>query len=88
MKVALKVAEGDREYFSSLVGKTTRHTQGANRGTGGRGPSSSTSYSEHADDVIHSWEWLSMAPAQQGCVVCKQAENDMPRTTRASSTPH
>lgn len=78
VKVALKVAEGDREYFSSLVGKTTRHTQGTNRSTSGRGSSSSTSYSEHADDVIHSWEWLSMAPAQQGCVVCKQAENDMP----------
>ena len=47
VKVALKLGEAeDRQYFTELVGKTTRHTQGtsSSRGTSS---SSSLSYSEH-----------------------------------------
>ena len=79
VKVALKLGEAeDRQYFTELVGKTTRHTQGtsSSRGTSS---SSSLSYSEHADDVIHAWEWVGMSPERDGAIVVKQAENGVPR---------
>lgn len=75
VKVALKLGEAeDRQYFSELAGKTTRHTRGTSDSRG-RGRSVSTSFSEHADDVIHQWEWLEMSPARDGAIVVKQAEN-------------
>lgn len=78
VKVALKLGEAeDRQYFSELVGKTTRHTRGRSEGTG-RAATSSTSYSEHADDVIHPWEWTTSSPSRDGAVVVKQAENGVP----------
>lgn len=80
VKVALKLGEEeDRRYFSELVGKTTRHTRGTSSSRG-RGASSSTSYSEQADDVIHPWEWLEMSPDRDGAIVVKQAENGVPKT--------
>ena len=63
VKIAMKLAEEeDRRYFTELIGKTTRHTQGTSNGRAASGTSSSTSYSESADDVIHPWEWRGMAP--------------------------
>lgn len=81
VKVALKLGEEeDRRYFTELVGKTTRHTRGTSSGRAGSGTSASTSYSERADDVVHAWEWTSMAPDRDGAVVVRQAENGAPRS--------
>lgn len=79
VKVAMKLAEEeDRRYFTELIGKTTRHTQGTSSGRAASGTSSSTSYSESADDVIHTWEWRGMAPDRDGIIVVKHADNGMP----------
>lgn len=79
VKIAMKLAEEeDRRYFTELIGKTTRHTQGTSSGRAASGTSSSTSYSESADDVIHTWEWRGMAPDRDGIIVVKHADNDMP----------
>lgn len=79
IKVAMKLAEEeDRRYFTELIGKTTRHTQGTSNGRAASGTSSSTSYSESADDVIHPWEWRDMAPDRDGIIVVKHADNGMP----------
>lgn len=75
----MKLAEEeDRRYFTELIGKTTRHTQGTSSGRAASGTSSSTSYSESADDVIHPWEWRDMAPDRDGIIVVKHADNGMP----------
>lgn len=80
VKVALKLGEAeDRQYFTELVGKTTRHTQGTSSSRGTTS-SNSTSYSEHADDVIHAWEWVEMSPERDGAIVVKQAENGVPKS--------
>lgn len=80
VKVALKLGEAeDRQYFTELVGKTTRHTQGTSTSRGVTS-SSSMSYSEHADDVIRPWEWVEMSPARDGAIVVKQAENGVPKS--------
>ena len=79
IKVAMKLAEEeDRRYFTELIGKTTRHTQGTSSGRSASGTSSSTSYSESADDVIHPWDWRGMAPDRDGIIVVKHADNGMP----------
>lgn len=79
VKVAMKLAEEeDRRYFTELIGKTTRHTQGTSSSKATSGSSASTSYSESADDVIHAWEWRDMAPDRDGIVVVKHADNGMP----------
>lgn len=83
VKVAMKLAEEeDRRYFTELIGKTTRHTQGTSSSKAASGSSASTSYSESADDVVHAWEWRDMAPDRDGIVVVKHADNGMP-TERA-----
>lgn len=83
VKVAMKLAEEeDRRYFTELIGKTTRHTQGTSSSKAASGSSASTSYSESADDVVHTWEWRDMAPDRDGIVVVKHADNGMP-TERA-----
>ena len=83
VKVAMKLAEEeDRRYFTELIGKTTRHTQGPSSSKAASGSSASTSYSESADDVVHAWEWRDMAPDRDGIVVVKHADNGMP-TERA-----
>ena len=75
----MKLAEEeDRRYFTELIGKTTRHTQGTSSSKATSGSSASTSYSESADDVIHAWEWRDMAPDRDGIVVVKHADNGMP----------
>lgn len=80
VKVALKLGEAeDRQYFTELVGKTTRHTRGTSSSRGTTS-SNSTSYSEHADDVIHAWEWVEMSPERDGAIVVKQAENGVPKS--------
>lgn len=79
VKVAMKLAEEeDRRYFTELIGKTTRHTQGTSSSKAASGSSASTSYSESADDVVHAWEWRDMAPDRDGIVVVKHADNGMP----------
>lgn len=79
VKIAMKLAEEeDRRYFTELIGKTTRHTQGTSNGRSASGMSSSTSYSESADDVIHPWDWRGMAPDRDGIIVVKHADNGMP----------
>lgn len=83
VKVAMKLAEEeDRRYFTELIGKTTRHTQGTSSSKAASGSSASTSYSESADDVVHAWEWRDLAPDRDGIVVVKHADNGMP-TERA-----
>lgn len=78
VKVFMKLSEAeDRAYATELVGKTTRHTRG-NSMSRGASASSSTSYSEHADEVIHAWEWVGRAPDKDGVVVVKHADNGMP----------
>ncbi len=79
VKVAMKLAEEeDRRYFTELIGKTTRHTQGTSSSKAASGSSASTSYNESADDVIHAWEWRDMAPDRDGIIVVKHADNGMP----------
>lgn len=79
VKIAMKLAEEeDRRYFTELIGKTTRHTQGTSSSKAASGSSASTSYSESADDVIHAWEWRDMAPDRDGIIVVKHADNGMP----------
>lgn len=78
VKVFLKLGEEeDRRYASELVGKTTRHTMGTSASRGASS-SSTTSYSEHADDVIRPHEWIEMAPDREGAIVVKQAMNGLP----------
>lgn len=78
VKVFLKLGEEeDRRYASELVGKTTRHTMGTSSSRGASS-SSTTSYSEHADDVIRPHEWVEMAPDRDGAIVVKQAMNGLP----------
>lgn len=79
VKVALKLGEvEDRQYFTELIGKTTRHTRGTSASRGATGTSGSTSYSEHADDVIHPWEWTERSPDREGAIVVKTAMNGIP----------
>lgn len=79
VKVALKLGEEeDRRYFTELVGRTTRHTRGTSTSRGANGGGGSTSYSEHADDVIHQWEWTERSPDRDGAIVVKAAENGVP----------
>lgn len=79
VKIAMKLAEEeDRRYFTELIGKTTRHTQGTSSSKAASGSSASTSYNESADDVIHAWEWRDMAPDRDGIIVVKHADNGMP----------
>lgn len=78
VKIAMKLAEEeDRRYFTELIGKTTRHTQGTSSSKAASGSSASTSYNESADDVIHAWEWRDMAPDRDGIIVVKHADNGM-----------
>lgn len=79
VKIAMKLAEEeDRRYFTELIGKTTRHTQGTSSSKAASGSSASISYSESADDVLHAWEWRDMAPDRDGIIVVKHADNGMP----------
>lgn len=81
VKIALKLGEAeDRQYFTELVGRTTRRTQGTSTSRGAAGTSGSTSYSEHADDVIHPWEWTEMSPDRDGAIIVKMAMNGVPAT--------
>lgn len=76
VKVAMKLGDADdRNFFSELVGKTTRHTRGTSTSRGAGGGSGSTSFSEHADDLIHPWEWTEMSPDRDGAIVVKMGEN-------------
>lgn len=77
VKVALKLGEAeDRQYFTELVGKTTRHVMGTSSSKGATS-SSSRSYSEHVDDVIRQFEWVTRSPDKDGAIVVKQAENGL-----------
>lgn len=79
VKVAMKLGDADdRHFFSELVGKTTRHTRGTSTSRGAGGGSGSTSFSEHADDLIHPWEWTEMSPDRDGAIVVKMGENGVP----------
>ena len=80
VKVALKLGEAeDRQYFTELVGKTTRHVMGTSSSKGASS-SSSRSYSEHADDVIRQFEWVTRSPDKDGAIVVKQAENGLDKS--------
>lgn len=86
VKVFMKLSEAeDRAYATELVGKTTRHTQGSSLSRGACS-SSSMSYSEHADDVVHAWEWVGRAPDKDGVVVVKHADNGMPASHAGAFT--
>ena len=60
----------DRQYFTELIGKTTRHTQGTSKSSNANGNSDSTSYNEHADDLKR--------PDRDGAIVVKMAMNGVP----------
>lgn len=84
VKVALRLGEReDREYFTELVGKTTRRPGGAGR-TRGASSSATSSYSESADDVVRPWEWTEASPSREGATVVKQAEIGAPASHAGS----
>ena len=86
VKVFMKLSEAeDRAYATELIGKTTRHTRGSSLSRGAS-TSSSTSFSEHADDVVHAWEWVGRAPDKDGVVVVKHADNGMPSSHAGAFT--
>lgn len=89
VKIALKLGEAeDRQYFTELVGKTTKHTKGTSANRGTNGTSGGTSFNEHADDVIHPWEWTTRSPDKDGAIVVKQAMNGLPTShSGAFETP-
>lgn len=79
IQVALTLGSPDDwSYFTRAVGVTTRHVQGTSTGRSGQATSSSTSWSEHADPVIHEHEWKELAPDRDGAIVVKFAENGAP----------
>lgn len=99
-KVALSLANPDDfDYFTRLAGKRTVRTQ--NTGTSRQGygigamGSSSESYAERADDLIHTWEWQNRVPVRDGLIAIKGGENAKPGregvfempVTYASNTP-
>lgn len=99
IKVALSLAgDDDGRYFSSIVGKHTVRTQSKSTSTryASQGTSStSESYSEHADYLIHDWEWQQRVPVRDGLICVKGGENSCPgregvfntKVAYASDTP-
>lgn len=99
-KMALSLANPeDFQYFTRLAGKRTVRTQNAGTSKQGYGvgstASSSESYTEHADDLIHEWEWQNLIPVRDGITAIKGGENSKPGregifrmpVTYASNTP-
>lgn len=99
-KVALSLASPeDFQYFTRLAGKRTIRTQNAGISRQGYGmgttSGSSESYTEHADDLIHEWEWQNRIPVRDGLIAIKGGENSKPGregvfqmpVTYASETP-
>lgn len=95
-KVALSLAAPeDFQYFTRLAGKRTIRTRNTGSSRQGASMGRSEGYSERADDLIHEWEWQNRAPAHDGLVVIKGAENARPHragvfrthATYASLTP-
>jgi hypothetical protein len=82
-KVALSLAAPeDFQYFTRLAGKHTVRTR--NNGTSkqaqgyGMSGSSSETYAEHADDLIHEWEWQNRTAIRDGIIAIKGGENSKP----------
>lgn len=99
-KVALSLASPeDFQYFTRLAGKRTIRTQNSGTSRQGYGmgatSGSSESYAEHADDLIHEWEWQNRVPVRDGLIAIKGGENSKPGregvfqmpVTYASKTP-
>lgn len=99
-KVFLALANPDDfAYATKLAGKRTVRTQTTgtqrNGGGGGSRTGSSEGYAEHADDLIHEWEWQNRIPARDGVIAVKGGENSKPGregifripVTYASKTP-
>lgn len=99
-KIALSLANPeDFKYFSALTGKRTVRTHNSSIQKSGSGAQASLgsgeAYSEHADDLIHEWEWQHRIPTRDGAIVIKGGENSMPGRegvfqmpmTYASNTP-
>lgn len=82
-KVALSLASPeDFQYFTRLAGKRTIRTQSTGTtkqgyGVGATG-GSSEGYTEHADDLIHEWEWQNRIPVRDGLIAIKGGENSNP----------
>lgn len=75
VKVAIRLNEReDCEYFSWQVGKTTRHIQGTGTSKAEQRTTTSTSYNEHADYVIHEDEWKLRTASRDGLIVIKSGE--------------
>lgn len=77
-KVALNLGgEGDYAYFTKLCGKRVVRTynQSNSQGSGLGNQSSSRSYNEVVDDLIHESDWKFRSPIHDGCIVVKNAEN-------------
>ena len=72
VKVALTIPEKeDREYFTELAGKRGVMARGESSQKSGNKTSSSTSSSERADDLIHTWDWRNFSPDDDGAIVIK-----------------
>lgn len=82
-KVALALANpDDGSYFTLLAGKRTVRTRSQGTSKQGFGPGartgSSDSFSEHADDLIHAWDWQNRVPVRDGLICIKGGENSGP----------
>lgn len=82
-KVALSLANPDDfAYFTKLAGKRTIRTQSTGTSSqgsaGGARTGASESYTEHAEDLIHEWEWANRIPVRDGLIAIKGGENAKP----------
>ena len=79
IKAAIKVLEReDQEFLSHQVGKTTRHAMSTGTSKAEQRITSSTSYGEMADFVIHEDEWKYRTASRDGIIVIKAAEEGAP----------
>ncbi|MDO5334474.1 MAG: type IV secretory system conjugative DNA transfer family protein [Coriobacteriia bacterium] len=76
VKVALGLSDrSDRELFSELVGRHVVKARGTSEQRGDGRQAFGSSSNERDTEVIHSWEWLSFSPEEDGAVVVKAKEN-------------
>lgn len=72
VKIALTIPEKeDREFFTELAGKRGVMTRSESSQKSSSGTTTTSSASERADDLIHPWDWLHIAPDDDGAIVVK-----------------